>query len=111
MGKWLNQIKSKKTGNVYDVLARGIENWEKRRALSVEGTFSDRVRTVAGDDSIKSDEPARVVSIFARTDFSATKLVITQFNQLDMATARVVIKTNVVSFEILMALIFYCYES
>ena len=87
MGKWLNQIKSKKTGTVYDVLARGIENWEKRRALSVEGTFSDRVRTVAGDDSIKSDEPARVVSIFARTDFSATKLVITQFNQLDMATA------------------------
>ena len=87
MRKWLNQIKSKKTGTVYDVLARGIENWEKRRALSVEGTFSDRVRTVAGDDSIKSDEPARVVSIFARTDFSASALKISQFNQLDVATA------------------------
>ena len=87
MEKWLNQIKSKKTGIVYNILARGIENWEKRRALSVEGTFSDRVRTVAGDDSIKSDEPARVVSIFARTDFSASALKISQFNQLDVATA------------------------
>lgn len=75
------------SGAVVAKLAENLESWEGRDGLSVEDTFSDRVRTAAGDVSIDSEQGAKLVSINAREDFFATSLKTTGFNLLHSATA------------------------
>lgn len=67
-------------------LADNIASWADRTGLSVDNTFTDIVRTAAGDASIDSSQQAKLISIFAKTDFSATALKATGFNLLHGAT-------------------------
>ena len=76
-----------KNGSIVAKLAENLESWEGRDGLSVEDTFSDRVRTAAGDVSIDSEQGAKLVSINAKSDFYATQLKTTGFNLLHGATA------------------------
>lgn len=73
-------------GTIIPALAGDIESWEERSA-EVESVFTDAVRTTAGDESIDSDKPARLVSIVAKSDFSASALKATGFNLLHGAEA------------------------
>lgn len=68
-------------------LADNLASWAGRTGLSIDDTFTDTVRTAAGDQSIDSAQQARIVSIFAKTDFSASELRATGFNLLHGATA------------------------
>lgn len=74
-------------GTVVAALAKNIESWEDRDALSVEDTNTDIVRTTAGDVSIDSGEAAALVSIVAKTNFYASAFKCTGFNLLRFATA------------------------
>lgn len=67
-------------------LADNIASWADRTGLSVDDTFTDIVRTAAGDASIDSSQQAKLISIFAKTDFAATELKATGFNLLHGAT-------------------------
>ena len=67
-------------------LAENLKSWAERDALSVTDTFTDAVRTTAGDTSIVSDAGAVLVSIVAKSDFAATRLRATGFNLLHNAT-------------------------
>lgn len=67
-------------------LADNITSWADRTGLSVDDTFTDIVRTAAGDASIDSSQQAKLISIFAKTDFAATELKATGFNLLHGAT-------------------------
>lgn len=67
-------------------LAENLKSWAERDALSVEDTFTEAVRTTAGDTSIVSDAGAVLVSIVAKSDFGATRLRATGFNLLRNAT-------------------------
>lgn len=67
-------------------LADNIASWADRTGLSVDDTFTDIVRTAAGDASIDSSQQAKLISIFAKTDFAATELKTTGFNLLHGAT-------------------------
>ena len=74
-------------GNVVPKLSTNLESWEDREDLSVNDTWTDVVRTTAGDTSIVSSKGAKLVSIAAKTDFYAQKLRATGFNLLHSATA------------------------
>ena len=74
-------------GNVIPKLSTNLESWEDREDLSVNDTWTDVVRTTAGDTSIVSSKGAKLVSIAAKTDFYAQKLRATGFNLLHSATA------------------------
>ena len=76
-----------KNGDVVAKLAENLESWAGRDGLSIEDTFTDRVRTTAGDVSIDSEQGAKLVSIFAKEDFYASALKTTGFNLLHSATA------------------------
>ena len=78
--------KGLKSGEI-EVLAQNLQNWSERDDLAIEDTFTDIVRTAAGDQSINSKAGAQLVSIVPVTDFSATALVTTGFNLLRGATA------------------------
>lgn len=68
-------------------LADDIRSWFERGELPVEDTFIDRIRTTAGDTSIRSEKGAKLLSIFAASDFESSALVTTGFNQLHHAQA------------------------
>jgi hypothetical protein len=86
----LDELKESIEGEVEDgtvvagmaKLAENIASWADRKGLSVDNTFTDVVRTAAGDASIDSSQQAKLISIFAKTDFSATVLKATGFNLL-----------------------------
>ncbi len=73
-------------GDVVPKFATDIESWATRDA-SVSSSFADGVRTAAGDESIDSSKPARVLSLTAKGDFTATALKTTGFNLLHGAAA------------------------
>lgn len=69
-----------------EVNAANLANWNERDELAIEDTFTDIVRTAAGDQSINSEAGAQLVGIKPVSDFSATALVTTGFNLLRNAT-------------------------
>ena len=68
-------------------LADNLKSWAERDALNVGDDWTDHVRTTAGDQSIDSAKGARLLSIVAQKDFSASAYKATGFNLLHGATA------------------------
>lgn len=77
-----DELRKGMAGGSIDVLAKNIKSWDERDALAVQSAFDTLVRTTAGDESIDSDGGARLVSLVAKSDFSATALRETGFNLL-----------------------------
>ena len=75
------------SGTLVPAKAANIESWDERDALAVQSSFDTLVRTTAGDESIDSDGGARLVSLVAKSDFSAAALRETGFNLLRDAPA------------------------
>ncbi len=74
------------SGEVVPALADNLASWAGS-TQNANYTQEDVVETTGGDLSIDSSVPATLVSIAAKTDFSATKLIATGFNLLRRATA------------------------
>ncbi len=66
-------------------LSENLKSWAERDELSKEDTWTDPVRTTAGDLSIVSSKGGKLVSIKAKTDFFASALKATGFNLLNGA--------------------------
>ena len=73
-------------GTVIPALAENLASWAGS-TRNANYTQEGVVETTGGDLSIDSSVPATLVSIAAKTDFSATKLIATGFNLLRRATA------------------------
>jgi len=71
-------------GDITPAMAHNLASWDGAKA-NAEYTQTLPVDTVGGDLSIDSDVPARLVSIGAKTDFSAAALWATGFNLLRRA--------------------------
>lgn len=69
-------------GDIIPKLAQNLESWEGREDLTVNSTWSEPVRTTAGDASIVSSKGGKLVSIVPRSDFYASALKATGFNLL-----------------------------
>lgn len=63
-------------------LAENIKSWAERDALNVGDDWTDAIRTTAGDQSVDSAKGARILSIVAQTDFTASAFKTTGFNLL-----------------------------
>ena len=74
------------SGEVVPALAQNIYDWAERKELTVENSWTDFVRTTAGDIHIDDTIPARLLSIVAEEDCSADSLKSTRFNLLGNAT-------------------------
>lgn len=73
-------------GSVIPALANNLASWAGS-TQNANYTQEAVVETTGGDLSIDSSVPATLMSIAAKTDFSATKLIATGFNLLRRATA------------------------
>ena len=73
-------------GTVVPDLAENLASWAGS-TQNANYTQEGVVETTGGDLSIDSSVPATLVSIAAKTDFSAAKLIATGFNLLRRATA------------------------
>ena len=73
-------------GEVVPALADNLASWAGS-TQNANYTQENVVETTGGDLSIDSSVPATLMSIAAKTDFSATKLIATGFNLLRRATA------------------------
>lgn len=74
------------SGSVIPALAGNLESWAGS-TQNANYTQEGVVETTGGDLSIDSSVPATLMSIAAKTDFAATKLIATGFNLLRRATA------------------------
>ena len=74
------------SGEVVPALADNLASWAGS-TQNANYTQEAVVETTGGDLSIDSSVPATLMSIAAKTDFSATKLIATGFNLLRRATA------------------------
>ena len=74
------------SGEVVPALAGNLASWAGS-TQNANYTQENVVETTGGDLSIDSSVPATLMSIAAKTDFSATKLIATGFNLLRRATA------------------------
>ena len=74
-------------GTITAALAKNIKSWAERSALSVNESWTDHIRTMAGDQSVDSTKGSRLISIIAQTDFAASAFKSTGFNLLRNATA------------------------
>jgi len=88
-----NELKAKaakkadlKNGSIVPALAGNLESWAGS-TQNANYTQEAVVETTGGDLSIDSRVPATLMSIAAKTDFAATKLIATGFNLLRRATA------------------------
>lgn len=79
-------IEDIKNGEIVSALAENLESWAGN-TQNANYTQENIVETTGGDLSIDSSVPATLMSIAAKTDFSATKLIATGFNLLRRATA------------------------
>ena len=75
-------IEKLESGDIIPKLAQNLESWEGREDLTVNSTWSEPVRTTAGDASIVSSKGGKIVSIVPRSDFYASALKATGFNLL-----------------------------
>jgi hypothetical protein len=73
-------------GNIIAALSGNLSSWAGS-TQNANYTQEGVVETTGGDLSIDSSVPATLMSIAAKTDFSATKLIATGFNLLRHATA------------------------
>ena len=74
------------SGEVIPLLADNLASWAGS-TQNANYTQEDVVETTGGDLSIDSSVPATLMSIAAKTDFAASKLIATGFNLLRRATA------------------------
>lgn len=74
------------SGEVIPALADNLASWAGS-TQNANYTQEAVVETTGGDLSIDSSVPATLMSIAAKTDFAATKLIATGFNLLRRATA------------------------
>ena len=74
------------TGAIVPDVAANLASW-KGNTQNANYTQEGVVETTGGDLSIDSSVPATLMSIAAKTDFSATALISTGFNLLRRATA------------------------
>ncbi len=74
------------SGEVIPALAGNLASWAGS-TQNANYTQEAVVETTGGDLSIDSSVPATLMSIAAKTDFAATKLIATGFNLLRRATA------------------------
>lgn len=74
------------TGAIVPDVATNLASW-KGNTQNANYTQEGVVETTGGDLSIDSSVPATLMSIAAKTDFSATALISTGFNLLRRATA------------------------
>ena len=74
------------SGEVIPLLADNLASWAGS-TQNANYTQENVVETTGGDLSIDSSVPATLMSIAAKTDFAATKLIATGFNLLRRATA------------------------
>lgn len=74
------------TGAIVPDVAKNLASW-KGNTQNANYTQEGVVETTGGDLSIDSSVPATLMSIAAKTDFSATALISTGFNLLRRATA------------------------
>ena len=74
------------SGTVIPALAGNLASWAGS-TQNANYTQEGVVETTGGDLSIDSSVPATLMSIAAKTDFAATKLIATGFNLLRRATA------------------------
>lgn len=82
-----NRLKSDlESGDVVPALADNLASWAGS-TQNANYTQEAVVETTGGDLSIDSSVPATLMSIAAKTDFAATKLIATGFNLLRRATA------------------------
>ena len=81
-----NLIQKLQNGEIIPALAENLASWAGS-TQNATYTQENIVETTGGDLSIDSSVPATLMSIAAKTDFSATKLVATGFNLLRRATA------------------------
>ena len=80
-------ISSLDNGTIVPKLAGNIEGWESRSRIPKSDTWSDIVRTTAGDLSIDSSSAVKIMSIIPKTQqFFARYLKATGFNLLRYAT-------------------------
>ena len=74
------------SGNLVPAFAGSLDSW-KGRASDAPDTQTDEVYTTGGNVSIDSGVDAQLVSVVARHDFSASRLVSHGFNLLRRAVA------------------------
>lgn len=79
-------IEDLENGEIIPAFAGNFESWAGS-TQNANYTQENVVETTGGDLSINSSVPATLMSIAAKTDFSATKLIATGFNLLRHATA------------------------
>lgn len=78
-------IEQLENGEIVPALAGTLESWNNRNALNVQDTFTEQVRTTAGDVSIDSSKGGVLISIVAGSDFKADAFVTSGFNRLHNA--------------------------
>lgn len=79
-------VENLENGTVIPALANNLASWAGS-TQNANYTQEGVVETTGGDLSIDSSVPATLMSIAAKTDFAATKLIATGFNLLRRATA------------------------
>lgn len=82
-----SDVEGLKEGDIPAALANDLSVWAAQENRNIEDMWADIVRTTGGNASIISSVGGRIVSIVAKTNFSATALKSTGFNLLhDAAT-------------------------
>ena len=83
-----SDITALKNGTIPAKLADNLTSWAERGETPQSGQWSNLVRTTAGDMSVNSGEPAKLLSIAPKTsEFYARRLRATGFNLLRNAQA------------------------
>lgn len=63
-------------------LAENILSWSENDDLTVKDTWDEMIRTTAGENPIVTDKGGRIISVVPKTDFYASALKTTGYNQL-----------------------------
>lgn len=63
-------------------LADNITSWSENDDLTVKDTWDEMIRTTAGENPIVTDKGGRIISVVPKTDFYASALKTTGYNQL-----------------------------
>ena len=67
-------------------LADNITSWSENDDLTVKDTWDEMIRTTAGENPIVTDKGGRIISVVPKTDFYATALKTTGYNQLRLVS-------------------------
>ena len=67
-------------------LADNITSWSENDDLTVQDTWNEMIRTTAGENPIVTDKGGRILSVVPKTDFYASALKTTGYNQLRLTS-------------------------